>query len=228
MEAMAAVANALDRILWLLKWPVALAGLVFLPGLVSALAEIVRAIVRDPDPCLAFLAGAGIFAVGWYLLFRRRSLGGFIVVLEHELTHAVFAWLTFHRVVGFRASLRSGGHVRYLGRGNWLISIAPYFVPTLSIIAIAVLRWVPERHLAYGSAALGATFAYHLLSTWSETHRHQSDLHEVGLVFSALFLIAANPLVYGLILGFACGLRPMEYLANVPGPTLELLRRLRS
>lgn len=225
---MGAIANTLDRLLSVLKWPVAIAGLVFLPGLVAALIEVMRAIYRDPDPCLAFLAGAAVYSVGWYLLLRRRSLGGFIVVLEHEFTHAVFAWLTFHRVVGFRATLRRGGHVRYVGRGNWLISIAPYFVPTLSIIAIAVLQWLPDRHLAYGSAALGATFAYHLLSTWSETHRHQSDLREVGLIFSAVFLIAANALVYGLILAFACGVRPMEYLGHVPGTTLELVRRLRS
>lgn len=225
---MGSIANTLDRLLSVLKWPVAIAGLVFLPGLVAALIEVMRAIYRDPDPCLAFLGGAAVYAVGWYLLLRRRSLGGFIVVLEHEFTHAVFAWLTFHRVVGFRATLRRGGHVRYIGRGNWLISIAPYFVPTLSVIAIAVLQWLPDRHLAYGSAALGATFAYHLLSTWSETHRHQSDLREVGLIFSAVFLIAANALVYGLILAFACGVRPMEYLGHVPGTTLELVRRLRS
>jgi hypothetical protein len=225
---MGTIAGALDRILAILKWPVAITGLVFLPGLVAALVEVVRAIAREPQPCLAFLAGAGICAVAWYLLFRKRTVGNFIVVLEHELTHALFAWLTFHRVIGFRATLRRGGHVRYLGRGNWLISIAPYFAPTLSIVAIAVLNWLPARYLAYGSAGLGATFAYHLLSTWSETHRHQTDLQEVGLVFSAVFLIAANSLVYGLILGFACGVHPLEYLGHVPGPTLELIRRLRS
>ena len=224
---MGAIANMLDRILWILKWPVAIVGLVFLPGLFAAPIEVARAIYRDPEPCIAFGAGAVVCAAVWYLLLRRRTLGGFIVVLEHELTHALFAWLTFHRVVGFRASLRSGGHVRYLGRGNWLISIAPYFVPTMSIVAIVVLHWLPDRYLSYGSAALGATFAYHLVSTWSETHRHQSDLREVGLVFSAVFLIAANALAYGLILGFACGVHPMEYLEHVPGPTLELARRLR-
>src|SRR5262245_22846660 len=186
---MGAIAATLDRILAILKWPVALAALVFLPGLVLALVEVVRGIARAPQPCLAFLAGAGICAAVWYLLFRRRTVGNFIVVLEHELTHALFAWLTFHRVVGFRATLRRGGHVRYTGRGNWLISIAPYFVPTLSIVAIAVLSWLPERYLTYGSAALGSTFAYHLLSTWSETHRHQTDLQEVGLLFSAVFLL---------------------------------------
>lgn len=225
---MGGISSALDRVLTVVKWPVALAGLVFLPGLAMALVAVVRAIVRDPDPCLGFLAGGGIFTAAWYLLLRRRALGSFIVVLEHELTHALFAWLTFHRVVGFRATLRSGGHVRYLGRGNWLISIAPYFVPTLSLAAIAALRWLPDRYLAYGSAALGATFAYHVLSTWSETHRHQSDLREVGLVFSAVFLLAANALVWGLILGFACGVRPLEYLRHVPGPTFELVRNLRS
>jgi hypothetical protein len=225
---MNAIGNGLDRILAILKWPIAITGLVFLPGLVTALVEVVRAIYRHPEPCIAFLAGAAVCAAAWHLLLRRRTVAGFFIVLEHEFTHAIFAWLTFHRVIGFRASLRRGGHVRYVGRGNWLISIAPYFVPTLSIAAIAALQLLPDRHLAYGSAALGATFAYHLLSTWSETHRHQTDLREVGFVFSAVFLIAANALVYGLILGFACGVRPMEYLRHVPEPTLELIRRLRS
>lgn len=222
------MANALDRILGILKWPVALAGLLLLPGLVGALMSVVRAIYRAPEPCMSFLVGAAVFTIAWYLLLRRRSLGGFIVVLEHELTHAVFAWVTFHRVIGFRASLRGGGHVRYLGRGNWLISIAPYFVPTLSIVAIAVLHWLPERSLAYGSGAVGATFAYHLVSTWSETHRHQTDLREVGLFFSAVFLVPANALVYGLVLGFASGVPPLEYLGQVPDTTLELVRRFRT
>jgi hypothetical protein len=209
------MAAFLDRLLAWLKWPVAIAGLLLLPGLALALYHILLVIYRDPLPCLAFLSGAGGYLAVWYLLLRQRPLGGFIVVVEHELTHAIFAWLTFHRVVGFRASLRGRGHVRYLGRGNWLISIAPYFVPTLSLIAIAVLAFLPARHLAAGSAALGATLGYHVVSTWSETHRHQTDLREVGFFFSVVFLTPVNALVLGLILATAYGVPAADYLVQV-------------
>src|SRR5688572_30996224 len=106
---MGALAGGIDRVLAWLKWPVAVAGLLFLPGLASGLYRMAGALQRDPRPSLPFLAGAAAFFVVWYLL-RGRALATFLVTLEHELTHALFAWATFHRVVGFRASLRGGGH----------------------------------------------------------------------------------------------------------------------
>ena len=156
----------------------------------------------------------------------RRSLG-FFATLEHELTHALFAWATFHRVIGFRATLRSGGHIRYVGRGNWLIAVAPYFFPTISLLVNVVLSWLPGRHLVLGSAVLGVTVAYHALSTWSETHRHQSDLREAGMLFCLLFLTAANARVFGLLLSYAGGLRSLTaHLDHVGGPTWSFFRWL--
>src|SRR5687767_6418082 len=119
--ALGALANGVDRLLAWLKWPVAIAAVILLPGLAVALARVVRAIAQAPQPALAFLAGAVGFVLVWLVLLRRRALTSFVMTLEHELTHALVAWLTFHRVVEFRATLRSGGHVRFLGRGNWLI-----------------------------------------------------------------------------------------------------------
>jgi hypothetical protein len=210
-----AVAAGIDRILGWLKWPTALASLLLLPGLLRALVQVVRAIERDPEPTYAFLGGAIGFAILWRLL-RRAWLGRYLLVLEHELTHALFAWATFHRVYELHATARSGGHVRYQGPGNWLIVIAPYFVPTASLIALAVLAWLPERLLVHGSAALGATVAFHVASTLAETHRDQPDLRTVGWLFSALFLPASNIAVLSVLLAFAAGLPPLAHLAGVP------------
>jgi len=212
------IARALDRLLGLLKWPVAIAALILAPGLIYALSFVVRGIARAPGTCVPFLLGAAAYSLVWFLLDRRRL--GFWTTLEHEFTHALFAWATFHRVVGFRASLRGGGHIRYLGRGNWLIAIAPYFFPTLSLLAIAALTWAPGHHLVLGGAILGVTLAYHVLSTWSETHRHQTDLRETGFLFCIPFLIAANAFVLGLLLAYACGARSLTaHLDHVRGPS---------
>jgi hypothetical protein len=219
------IARIFDRLLGLLKWPVAVAALVLAPGLLYALYFVLRGVARSPGSCMPFLIGAAAYSIFWLALGHRRV--GFWATLEHELTHALFAWATFHRVVGFRATMRSGGHVRYLGRGNWLIAIAPYFFPTLSLLAIAVLTWAPGHHLVIGGAVLGVTVAYHATSTWSETHRHQTDLREVGWLFCIPFLIAANAFVFGLLINYACGMRSLTtHLSHVRGPSVAFFHWL--
>jgi peptidase M50B-like protein len=218
-----AIARTIDLLLAWLKWPVAIASALFLPGLVYALLLVVRAIGGSAEACVPFLAGAAGYTLLWWALLRRRQGTGFLATLEHELTHALVAWATFHRVTGFRVTLRSGGHIRYVGRGNWLIAVAPYFIPTLSLAVIAVLTLLPRQHLVAGGVVLGVTIAHHAFSTWSQTHRHQTDLQEAGALFSILFLGAANALVFGLLLAYAGGLRSLTaHLHHVRGPTLVL------
>jgi hypothetical protein len=214
------MSKEIDSLIGLLKWPVAVVSLICLPGLALSLTDVVRAIYHSPRPSYPFVAAACAYAVLWVAFLRRSSFMAFANV-EHELTHALFAWLTLHRVIGLGAALRSGSHIRYVGKGNWLIAIAPFFVPTFSLVLVGVVTLLPIRYLAVGSAALGVTVAHHALSTWSASHRHQSDLREAGFLFRLIFLPAANALVYGLVLCAACGLHPlMAYLRRVPAPTI--------
>ncbi|MBA2543157.1 MAG: hypothetical protein H0V17_26180 [Deltaproteobacteria bacterium] len=220
------IANAFDRVLGWLKWPVGIVALICLPGLAYALYFVVRGIVAAPGNCVPFLAGAAIYAVVFIAALGRRV--GFWTIVEHELTHALFAWATFHRVVGFSA-MRDGGHIRYIGRGNWLIAIAPYFFPTFTLIVIAVLTFLPPQHLEVGAAILGVAVAHHVFSTWSETHRHQSDLREVGWLWSWMFLPSINAFVLGIILAYAAGTRSLTaHLSHVKGPSLAFFHLLAS
>jgi hypothetical protein len=217
------IARFFDRLLGWLKWPVAIAALIFLPGLVYALYFVCRNVVAS-HASLGFLAGATAYVV-FFVGYSRRRIG-FWTVVEHELTHALFAWLTFHKVVGFSA-MRTGGHIRYVGRGNWLIAIAPYFFPTFALIAIGILSWVPPHNPAIGAFVLGVVVAHHVLSTWSETHRHQTDLREVGWLWSWLFLPSVNAFVLGLVLAYAAGTRSLTaHLSHVREPSLAFFHML--
>jgi hypothetical protein len=193
----------IDSILALLKWPVAVAGLLSLPALSWALYDLVRN-MGSAKPLLPLLLGALGFVVVWYGGLRRAALARW-ATLEHELTHALFAWVTLHRTVGFLGTWRSGGHVRYLGKGNWLIAIAPFVFPTFSLVAALALSPLPRHYLVFAGALLGVTLAYHATSTWSRTHRHQGDLREVGTLFAIFFVPAATILVYGLLIAFVIG-----------------------
>ncbi len=183
----------------------AVLSLLMLPGAAWALCDLGIAFSHKRDLYLPFLGGFAAYVLVWRLFLRHPAWGSLLSTFEHELTHAVFAWATLHPVVDFKATWRSGGHVKIRGQGNWLIAIAPYFFPTAAVAVALALMWLPPALLSWTNALLGATIAYHVISTWKETHRRQPDLHKTGFVFAWLFLPGANLLSYGLVLAFAFG-----------------------
>ena len=212
------VSSWIDRVLALLKWPIAIVSLVFLPGVVYALTFVVRDIARRPSSATPLLAGAGAFLIMWLAVLRPRPSRHYLVTFEHELTHALFAWLTLHRVSGLRAALRGGGHARYEGRGNWLIAMAPFVIPTSSLIVIAIAGWIHSPRLLSG--LLGLTLTWTAVGNWSSTHRHHGDHREAGTLFAFLFVTCANLLVLGIVLAYATQAHMITgHLDHVRGPT---------
>jgi hypothetical protein len=214
-------------VLGVLKWPLAIACAAFLPATALCLGEQLLGIVRGMHFLVPFLAGAVIYLLLWLVIIRRTTIS-FLNTLEHEFTHCLFAWLTCNRVVGLKATLRSGGITRYQGTPNWLIQTGPYFFPTVTIALMTVLRFVGPQHWALMYGLLGASIVYHLISTWAETHRRQTDLQEAGLFFSLLLLPTANLFFYALIIaclrfGFGGFMLLLRSLMHSPANPLRLL-----
>lgn len=198
------IADGIDTVVLSLRWPAAvLLLLAFLPT-ASACNSLLVAIVKSPAPIWPFATGLGIYLAAWTLLIRHWRTT-WLSTLEHELTHALFALLTFHRVVGIRTTWRSGGHIRYIGKGNWLITLAPYFFPTICLLVLPVFALLPVLETQIGDAILGAAFAYHVTSTIRETHLGQSDLRKAGHLFSLMVLPALNLVTHGIVLAWCHG-----------------------
>lgn len=199
------VSHQLDRVLRWLKWPVAIAAvLLLLPSLI-AVVSLLGAILAAPRPLLPFLAGFGGYGLVWWAWLRRPIFGSFVSTMEHELTHALFALATFHRVTGLRATWRRGGQMSFVGRGNWLITISPYFFPTACLLVLLMSLVLPASLRIVSDVLMGAALAYHVTSTMRETHPGQTDLARVGWLFSAMFLPAANVVSFGVIVSYAHG-----------------------
>lgn len=222
------ISRHIDRFLGWIKWPVALASLALLPGALWALGTVFRLIGDNTVEMLPFLGGFAAYFLVWWLVFRRPSWGSYLSTIEHEGTHALFAVLTFHRVTSLRATWRDGGTIAFRGRGNWLITIAPYFFPTTSILVACVLWLIPTTFLPWVAAILGGTIAFHITSTWLETHFRQPDLAKVRLPFAIMFLPTANAICYALLVAVAAaGSDGMaEYLAALGEKTVELYSSL--
>ena len=194
----------INFILAILKWPLALL-MFFL---------IIPVFKTD---MMILYNGLTLDVLGWFFLPLLVMIlvwliipglsGSFLSILEHELTHMVFAILTFQSPHDINVQRGVGGNFIYTGKGNWLISLAPYFFPTSSAIVILLGVFYPLMGQVLPSfywAILGVMTGYHLISTLDEIHLGQTDFKSAGYLFSILFLPGANLCLYGFLLSFAC------------------------
>ena len=141
----------------------------------------------------------------WYLI--PKASGSFISILEHEVTHLLFALLTFHIPQDITIKRGQGGYFSYFGRGNWLISLAPYFFPTAAVIVMALGGFYALLDEPFPIAywvILGLMTGYHLVSTMDEIHLDQTDFKEAGYLFTILFLPGINLITYGILMSYVC------------------------
>ena len=190
------VSSLIDQFLGAIKWPIAAACIIILPFSLIELrdSQIIGEVFSYNR---AIIAGFLIYLVAWFVYFSRPSVGSFFSTFEHELTHAIFAWATFKKVTGLTATWREGGFCSMEGGKNWLIFIAPYFFPTLMLVPIALSFVVKREYFEAVEIMLGAVMAYHMTSTYIETHWGQTDLKETSFLFAFLFLPTANVMIYG-------------------------------
>jgi hypothetical protein len=193
-------AALLNAILTLCKWPTAVLAVLLLFPALGQLWVVAKHFYQHTDHYQTLFYGvAAYFALSW-LWFKRSPMGEWFSTLEHELTHALFAALTLNRVTGLNATSHAGGVTHYHGYGNWLVTLAPYFVPTLSLLVLGIMQLAKNTHQPVLMAVMGFTLAYHAQSTWHETHTQQTDLQESGWLFCWLFLPAANVLMLLVVL----------------------------
>ncbi len=190
---------ALDKLINLLKWPVAIWLLFSLPAYIQSLDSFKFASWKY----LALFAGFFCFFIARSFMDSSAKVG--MEVLAHELTHAFFAFLTFHKVKGISINQDdSGGNMSFEGEGNWLIIIGPYFFPLFGLIAMITISiytmFAPMNLIING--VIGFFIGYHLDTVGSQIHEKQTDLPKVGYYFCAVFLPPANLWMIGSMLAF--------------------------
>ncbi len=197
-------ANVIDNWARVFKWPAAWLAVALTPLFLWALLCLTLRVVFNPLPLLPFALGTVAFIILWRRWLGKSRTGRFLLTLEHESTHALFALLTLHRIVGFRASVGRGGEIKFVPhQGNWLITVAPYFFPTAAMLLFGIAYLLPFPGLPWQSFLLGIALGYHLVSTLRETHRDQTDIQTLGSLFCWMFLPTANLAVIGLLISFA-------------------------
>jgi len=146
-----------------------------------------------------FLIGVLIGSAFWLIFSKSLK---FFAVFEHELTHMLVGILFFQKPRAITAS--EGGGMTVIG-GNFLVVLAPYFLPTFSYLALPFYFIIKSSIYPQYFLILGIITGYHIISTIQETKPYQTDLQRYTLPFSYSFSIFGNIIFLGYLFYFSEG-----------------------
>ena len=144
-----------------------------------------------------FLAGAAFWGVLFFVFPKPLRT----YIFAHELTHALWAWLSGARVSKFNVKAK-GGSV-HVSKTNFLITLAPYFFPLYAIILICIYSIttlfldVSAYHTAW-IFFIGIAWGFHITFTVDMLLTHQPDIKSNGHLFSYTLIFFLNLLFLNL------------------------------
>jgi len=194
------ISKRLDRLVELTKWPAAFFAVLTLPMTLYAWWKLIYQVQNYPGYSLMFAVGIGLFVFLARTTLARTAFVRRIVELERDLTQSVLAFAMLHPVIGYGANQTKGSRVRWLGRGNWIMLAAPYFVPTSTMILwlVSLVFFASLRSLV-----LGFGISYHLTAVAIQCQSGTSEIRRLGRKFCWMFLPCANLFVAGLVAAYS-------------------------
>ena len=193
------MSKILDFIINICKWPVALILLLYMPALVMSF----EYFNFHTEKFYAF--GGGVLFYGVMIVVAGYNTCASMQIISHELTHTLFAYLTLHDAGRIRLNPDgSGGSMIIKGKGNWIISLSPYFFPLLAAVYMllmpGILIMADNHWLVY--CVLGFFVAYYWVTVISQVHAGQPDIINEGYIFSAIIIIGGNLLLTGILFAY--------------------------
>lgn len=176
-----------------------LAGLALLPLCPATARTLVTLLASLRLSTLGHVSMGGWWLLGgfllWLALFFLMSKPVKTYVLAHELTHAFWGLLMGARVSRLRVGSQ-GGSVQ-LSKTNFVITLAPYFFPFYTMLALAlraVLGFFYDlsAYEPFWLGLVGLTWAFHVTFTISTLMQDQPDIAEHGRLFSYTVILILN------------------------------------
>jgi hypothetical protein len=176
------------------KWVKTIIALLLLPVCVGEVEALWRVLRASGDAQATWVAlGSG--AACWFIIFALLPKPMWIYVFGHELTHALWTWLSGGSVKKFKVT-STGGHV-VVSKTNFLIALSPYFFPLYAVLVVLVFLlgqwlWGWRAQVVWFHFFLGVAYAFHVTLTWHILQTQQTDITSQGWIFSAVIIFLGN------------------------------------
>jgi len=204
----AILSKLVDFFLLCIKWPLALIIIFFYEELFFLFFGSLTKYILEAN--IYFLIG------GLAFLISNISYSSKFLTFEHEFTHAVFAFLTFKQnikiIVGPSEFKGAAGVCTFNNGSNWLISLSPYFFPTMTLffaLFFLILEYIGFNNFNFLlNLCIGFSIPYHLKTNYLELiHNFKSapameietDIVKAGRLFSLIVIPALNFLIFYII-----------------------------
>ena len=209
------ITGSLSRGIKIFRFFVLFAIVFFIPGLVGSLICSARLLYHS-SIFLYLLLGAGTGLLFYFLVLKKFSAFG---TFEHELTHAIMALFFGKRIRKFVVTRHEGGYIRYSGGyggqfATFMITLAPYFFPTYTVILIIIRYFLPESWFPWFDTGIGMTLVYYLITNQKEILHNWTkntfnyagtdeiaitDIAQAGYIFSFIFISGLTLFIYSLL-----------------------------
>ena len=187
----------------IIKWPLLLICLFFFKDILISFFTSLESIFIGSNFLL--IIGALIFFLTGFS-GNQKSLAGRFLTFEHEVSHAIFCFLTFKSNIRIDMNPHeswAAGMCRYTGGSNWLITLSPYFFPTLTIFFSALYLLPFSSIYPFLDVCIGYSIAYHLRTNYLEllgnSTSNAGDIQRAGKFFSFLIIPILNLIVFSII-----------------------------
>lgn len=142
-----------------------------------------------------WFAGGFLSYIPIHIVFKRLII---VHVFSHELTHALWSALFGGKVDELYVSRSRGGFTRY-SKGNFLVTLAPYFFPLYALVFFGLFFIVRENLKPIFSALCGFSICFHIILSIYSMRIGQPDIRQEGRFFSYPFVILMSLLIIGVI-----------------------------
>ncbi len=194
--------NFMNTLLKYIKYPIALTSAVFFYPLFQVLVQMIFKTFSQ-EIVLYFLAPIIGVMILWAIIPGLN--GAAWTIFAHEFTHMLAALLTGHKPKSMNIHPDKGGSFTYQGKGNWLITIAPYFFPTFPFLWMLGGLWFSYHNQAFPNwyvMTFGVLVGYHIVANFYQIHAEQTDFKKAGYFFTVMFIPGVNVLIIGYLWSF--------------------------
>lgn len=127
--------------------------------------------------------------VGFLFLFYKKMLfSSFYSTLRHELCHWLFSVLSFSKPHSIQINPDGSGHYQHIGKGNYFLTLAPYFFPITSF-SLLLASVVFQKPITIYFIIMGLALAFDVVSMFKDYHFQQTDWNKNGILFSVQFSV---------------------------------------
>ena len=143
-----------------------------------------------------FLIGMVGYTMTHRLWFKNTKNYGFLAVFSHELNHAIIGMLCNLKITDLQVNKDGSGLVQYIGRThlNIWFTLAPYCLPTATLVLLLPYGFLEFAYMNEYLILVGISYGFYVLTFLEQTRAYQTDLQEIGIRMSYLFILITNVL----------------------------------